>query len=608
MCKTHAKSAAIVSGFIGTQVCGGVARGLSVPKTGDAGTANGTTWADSACLGTCSATAAQFCNANTDCPGAESCNTSCTPVTCAVTPGPPRTDNFCFGTISGSCCNVIPSRCLGDSSDPICRPNLGDPPGLLTASFSRSSAGVIDPGQSSITVTLDDGTTVTPSVSGTLDFTGQPCPGSSCDVGVTLEAFVADFSAKGAAFSKMSISAGTLSPLLNLSGAGAGLSGILDASNLSMTLQGTASAKVIEICVPGTMACASQSVGGTQAIRSQAAPGTAAFAFEVDYVARTFTMRSRNAFVFPRTPSTPGFTASLSFSGTIRNQPPRAIGPASFTVECDSPNSGTATVDGRASTDPDKDLLQWSWLEGREVVGTFVGHEPVVTLNAPFVASAPTTTEYTLQVTDTAQQTDTASFSIEVIDTAPPQLEATVEPSCLWAPNHGLVLLRLGSEISATATDACAATPPTVYIKRVSSNQPDQSAGQGNTTPDFVFGTAAVCLRSEREGTAGARNPRVYTITLAAKDGSGNETTRDITVTVPHDQRGAKCPRLPASLIVPDGDPACSVDLPGIPVPPAVVSDAPPAPVPPANGCTTSLGFLMIWVAPLLLARRRAKS
>ena len=52
--------------------------------------------------------------------------------------------------------------------------------------------------------------------------------------------------------------------------------------------------------------------------------------------------------------------------------------------------------------------------------------------------------------------------------------------------------------------------------------------------------------------------PRVYTVTVAATDASGNSATQDIVVQVPHDQGGQSCPLVDPSRVVADGDPRCT--------------------------------------------------
>ena len=61
--------------------------------------------------------------------------------------------------------------------------------------------------------------------------------------------------------------------------------------------------------------------------------------------------------------------------------------------------------------------------------------------------------------------------------------------------------------------------------------------GDGNTADNIVVGgdCSSVDLRAERQGGG---NGRVYTITVAATDGSGNTSTADVEVWVPHDKKG----------------------------------------------------------------------
>ena len=91
-----------------------------------------------------------------------------------------------------------------------------------------------------------------------------------------------------------------------------------------------------------------------------------------------------------------------------------------------------------------------------------------------------------------------------------------------------------------SASDLCdpAVTINSVVIAKVTSDEADNSGGDGNTTHDIVI--AADCksaqLRSERMGSG---NGRVYTITFKVTDASGNVATATAKVTVPHSQNGA---------------------------------------------------------------------
>lgn len=124
-------------------------------------------------------------------------------------------------------------------------------------------------------------------------------------------------------------------------------------------------------------------------------------------------------------------------------------------------------------------------------------------------------------------------------------------PSCLWAPNHDMVVFDL-SNVKVTTTGNC--TAPTLSIVSVTSNQPDTGGGQGNFSPDYKFDDDTVCLLAERQGSSSS--DRVYSITIQATDGV---TTIDqvVTITVPHDQSGTKCPSSAAWVAAPN-DPRCA--------------------------------------------------
>jgi hypothetical protein len=123
-------------------------------------------------------------------------------------------------------------------------------------------------------------------------------------------------------------------------------------------------------------------------------------------------------------------------------------------------------------------------------------------------------------------------------------------PSCIWPPDHKMVLFTL-DDVTATTTGNCAL--PTLKIIGVTSNQPESGGGSGNTSPDYSFNSTGVCLRAERDGTC--KEARVYTITFEATDGNIN-VTNTVNVVVNHSQNG--CANTDPSRVVADGDPRCN--------------------------------------------------
>ncbi|MGJ0484671.1 MAG: HYR domain-containing protein [Methylomicrobium sp.] len=152
-----------------------------------------------------------------------------------------------------------------------------------------------------------------------------------------------------------------------------------------------------------------------------------------------------------------------------------------------------------------------------------------VTSNAPAVFPLGTTT-VTFTATDDAGNTATATTTVTVVDTTPPTINAvTANPNSLWSPNHELRPVT----VSVNVSDICDATPSCEIIS-VSSNEPVNGLGDGDTAPDWIItGKLTVNLRAERSGTG---NGRVYTITVRCTDASGNSSLKDVTVSVPHNQ------------------------------------------------------------------------
>ena len=87
----------------------------------------------------------------------------------------------------------------------------------------------------------------------------------------------------------------------------------------------------------------------------------------------------------------------------------------------------------------------------------------------------------------------------------------------------------------ASAKDVCDPNPE-VTLASITSNEPDDGLGDGRFTGDIqgaAIGTYDLefALRAER---AGGGSGRIYTIRYQAKDASGNSSTADAMVTVPH--------------------------------------------------------------------------
>lgn len=272
------------------------------------------------------------------------------------------------------------------------------------------------------------------------------------------------------------------------------------------------------------------------------------------------------------------------------NQPPKADAGADQVAEC----GARIGLDGTRSVDPDGAIVQFSWYE------TAKGPQnPFTTGVSPTVNLDPGNHPITLRVRDDDDSMDTDQTVVTVVDTTGPTITGvTVDPGCLWPPNHKLVRLDLGSNIIVKADDACTAVT-SIKIVGVTSNEPIDALGDGSTAPDVTFGTNAVCLRSERSGNG---DGRVYTITVEATDANGNISQANVEVPVAHD-RGhghSTCGPLPPSDFLDDGDPACSFPA---------VRDAPKTSV---GGCGVgggqgagSLLLLVAWLAVPLVTRRR---
>jgi len=219
---------------------------------------------------------------------------------------------------------------------------------------------------------------------------------------------------------------------------------------------------------------------------------------------------------------------------TIDNSAPHvaATGGGSYEVNT------VVTLGGNVS-DFDGDSVEYQWKEGSDVLsfGTIetieggypVSLDPYTTANLGLGVHV-----FVLEVCDGYSLPVTSTITVEINDTGEPTLAPVPNQTILWPPNHKMVDI----VIEANASDESGL--PVTLTAQVKSNEPIDGLGDGDTAPDWAelqidqgTGTITLQLRAERSGS---NNGRVYTITITATDDSGNSSTADVEIIVPHDK------------------------------------------------------------------------
>ena len=143
----------------------------------------------------------------------------------------------------------------------------------------------------------------------------------------------------------------------------------------------------------------------------------------------------------------------------------------------------------------------------------------------------------TTTVTCTSSVGPTCSFTVTVNDEQGPTI-TTAGTQTLWPPNHKYVTFTIDDLVTSVTDNCDSIAISNVQITSVTSDEPENGAGDGDTLNDIVIAPdcKSVQLRSERMGSA---DGRVYTITLRVADDSGNISTTTVKVTVPKSQNGS---------------------------------------------------------------------
>ena len=210
-------------------------------------------------------------------------------------------------------------------------------------------------------------------------------------------------------------------------------------------------------------------------------------------------------------------------------EPPVANAGPDQIVECTAQNQANVTLDGRGSSDPDKDPLGFSWSDSGGVLST---------ADMFSVPQAVGTKSYTLTVDDGSEQ-NTDSVSVKVQDTKPPAVTLTMTPDTLSPADHRMV--------SVTANLKITDCDPNAKVKLVSvtSNEADSGLEPADRADDIQQEAGGTddrnfLLRAERAPAGkpkvvSSSNPpgRTYTITYEVTDSGGRKKTVSAAVRVP---------------------------------------------------------------------------
>ncbi len=207
-------------------------------------------------------------------------------------------------------------------------------------------------------------------------------------------------------------------------------------------------------------------------------------------------------------------TVTITIADTM---PPYVDAGNNMTFEATSPSGAEVTLHGNATDDVDMEL-EFVWSEGTTILGNAANLTTTLSIGSHTL---------TLSATDDSGNTGTDTVIVTVVDTTPPEISVSIDPDMMWPPNHKYVNVKTVVTVYDLGDSS-----PTLSLVSVTSNEPDNGKGDGNTVNDIVImDDYTFEFRAERSGNGVGR---VYTITYQATDASGNTAQASATVTVKH--------------------------------------------------------------------------
>lgn len=223
---------------------------------------------------------------------------------------------------------------------------------------------------------------------------------------------------------------------------------------------------------------------------------------------------------------------------TIDNSAPHAAPGGAGTFEINTPVYLIGDV-----SDYDGDKLYYEWSEGTNIfcsgnIQATAGGEPVILPDCIKSNLSLGTHTISLQVTDGINLPDRKDITVIIKDSSAPTISPVASSYIMWPPNHIMVNIA----IDAYASDNSGHVTLTASV---ASNEPVDGLGDGDTgpndwtTPVINQATGRIDLQLRRE-RSGKGTGRIYTITITAADLSGNTSTANVNISVPHDMAKKK--------------------------------------------------------------------
>jgi hypothetical protein len=221
-------------------------------------------------------------------------------------------------------------------------------------------------------------------------------------------------------------------------------------------------------------------------------------------------------------PSSPATPVKMHVTSDVA--PPVISCPANVVVECNSSRG--------VSRDAAELSAFFATVTAQDACGS------TITNDAPPEFHVGSTT-VTFTATDSHGNSTRCSATVKVVDTTQPTIAVKLEPLLLPKPDHEYRTIAV-ADLVASVSDVCDGSVglSSLRVVSVASDEAEDAPGGGDgaTMDDAVVVCPnSVRVRAERQGPG---NGRVYTITYTASDLSGNRTTVDCHVYVPHDQSG----------------------------------------------------------------------